>query len=55
MEICTLCLKEIGDEETVVVNERLRHKSCSENLEEMILELEEIYESDQHKEDNEDI
>ena len=45
--ICTLCLKEITEsEESVTVNGRLRHKKCSEELEEMIEELEKIYEED---------
>lgn len=45
--ICTLCLKEIKDgEETITVKDRIRHKSCSDHLEEMIGELEKIYEED---------
>lgn len=50
--ICTLCLKEITEEqETVTVLDRIRHKECSDKLKEMIDELEEIYEQDQKDED----
>ena len=41
--VCTLCLKDIKDgEETVTVNGKLRHKECSDSLEEMISDLEKI-------------
>jgi len=42
--ICTLCLKDIlEDDATVTVNDKLRHKACSDKLEEMIDELDKIY------------
>jgi len=42
--ICTLCLKEIQeDEKSVIVNDRLRHLECSDSLEKMVEELDEIY------------
>ena len=42
--ICTLCLKTIlEDESSVKVNGRLRHKECSDQLEKMVEELDEIY------------
>lgn len=43
--ICSLCLKEISvHEESVVVDDAIRHKTCSEELENMVKELERIYE-----------
>jgi len=45
--ICTLCLKEIKeDDHSVVVSDKLRHKECSNTLEEMIDDLEKIYTED---------
>lgn len=42
---CSLCLKEIGsDEPFVEIDERIRHESCSNELEKMVDELEKIYE-----------
>ena len=43
--ICTLCLKDIEDgEKMVVVDGRVRHESCSKEFEEMVDDLEKIYE-----------
>lgn len=43
-KICSLCLKEITeDQESVVVDELIRHKLCSEEFECDLKELEEIY------------
>lgn len=42
--ICGLCLKEIEeDQEQVVVDEMVRHKVCSDDLEKDLNELEKIY------------
>lgn len=42
--LCTLCLVEIEEgSETVTIDERIRHKACSDKLEEMVIELDEIY------------
>ncbi len=42
--ICTLCLNAImPDDKTIVVDDRIRHKECSDKLEKMIEELDEIY------------
>ena len=43
--ICSLCLKEIKEDELqVVVDESIRHKTCSEEFEKEIEELKKIYE-----------
>lgn len=47
--ICTLCLKEIGEDRSVEVNGRIRHKTCSDTLEKMIKELEKIYDEDKEE------
>ena len=45
--ICVLCLKDITDkQESVEVLGRIRHKECSNKLEEMIEKLQEIYSED---------
>ena len=42
---CSLCLEEISkDEETVIEDGRVRHKSCHIEFEEMIEDLGKIYE-----------
>lgn len=47
--ICTLCLKEIEEhEKTVTVNGRIRHQECHDKLEDMISELEKIYEDEEN-------
>lgn len=44
--ICSLCLKEVLiGEETIVVDEKIRHESCSIELDKMVDELEKIYEN----------
>lgn len=43
-KICTLCLKQIGEEQSIVIDERLRHLVCHKQLEKMVADLEEIYE-----------
>jgi len=46
--ICTLCLAEIENtEDAIEVNQKMRHKQCSEKLEEMVSELEKVYQDDQ--------
>jgi len=41
--ICSLCLQEIKDnEETVTVNGNIRHKSCSDEYDSMLDELQKI-------------
>ena len=41
--ICSLCLEKINDsEETVTVNGNLRHKSCSDEYDSMLEDLEKI-------------
>ena len=41
--ICSLCLAEIEDnQETVTVNDNIRHKSCSDEYDSMVEELEKI-------------
>lgn len=43
--VCSLCLKEISTDDTsVVVDGRVRHESCSNELEELVVNLEKIYE-----------
>lgn len=50
--ICTLCLRDIVDgEETTQVDDRFRHIKCSEKLEEMILDLDRIYQDTEAGED----
>jgi hypothetical protein len=42
--VCSLCLEEIdSDELQVTVDERVRHKNCSDELEENLVELAKIY------------
>ena len=41
--ICSLCLSEIEDENFVIVDGHVRHISCSEEFEKMIVDLEKIY------------
>jgi hypothetical protein len=42
--VCTLCLADIQQGEDVTrVDDKLRHKSCSEEFETMVDELEKIY------------
>lgn len=51
--ICRLCLQEIlPEEETVIVDKKIiRHKSCSDEYEAMIVDLEKIYNSEEPDED----
>ena len=43
--ICSLCLKEIkSSEASVEVDGRIRHETCSDELEKMVGDLEKIYE-----------
>jgi len=43
--ICSLCLKEIKKlEASIEVDGRIRHETCSNELEKMVDELEKIYE-----------
>ena len=42
--ICTLCLKLIDDDKTIVIDERIRHLECHNKLEKLVVELAEIYE-----------
>lgn len=49
--ICSLCLEEIKEEEFVVIEDRIRHKRCSDEFEQMIEELEKIYDETCPKED----
>ena len=45
--ICSLCLKKIGeDQESVEIKGKLRHKTCSNEFEDMIQELKDIYDED---------
>jgi hypothetical protein len=42
--ICGLCLKDIVDgEATVVVDDSVRHEECSKEFEQMLGDLEKIY------------
>ena len=42
--VCSLCLREIEKEErTVEVDGRIRHESCSLELEQALIDLEKIY------------
>ena len=50
--ICSLCLGVIGDlEKFVVIDDRVRHEECSIEFEQMIKELEKIYDETCPKED----
>lgn len=43
--ICSLCLEDILDgDDFVEVDGRVRHKTCSDEFEEMVEDLEKIYE-----------
>lgn len=44
--ICTLCLKEITDNDMVNEDGKIRHRSCAEEFERMIVDLEQIYKDD---------
>lgn len=43
--LCSLCLKEISNgESSVIVDGKVRHEFCSNELEKMVDDLEKIYE-----------
>lgn len=43
-KICSLCLKEILDsEDFIIVDDAIRHKTCSDEFEKDLKELEDIY------------
>lgn len=56
MDICSLCLKEILESEiSMNVDGRIRHLTCSEEYDSMIIELKKIYENTHKDFENEDI